>query len=91
MPISKVEMEEVRCRADFPVVVLAKDRPFFGPRMSHFVKVEPKISISEDKGTELCILTRKSCSPIPSFQLLPPLPKAVSQMYEEENKHEMER
>jgi hypothetical protein len=33
------------------LVLWPKDRSFFGPRVSHFLKGEPKIGISEDKGT----------------------------------------
>ena len=37
-------MEEVRWKAVFPVVHEPKARPFFGSRVSHFVKVRTSAS-----------------------------------------------
>ncbi len=64
-------------KPDEEVVVLAKVRPFFGSRVSHFLKVEPKIGVSEDKGTNRGHPNAQITLPIPEFQLLPTPPKQL--------------
>ena len=88
--IYKVSVEEARWRTAFPVVHWLKDRPFFGSRVSHFLKIEPKISISEDKGTNrghphAQIMLANTVISASTYS-----PQAVSQMGEVGNKQEME-
>ncbi len=83
-------MEEVRWKAVFPVVVLAKVRPFFGPRVSHFLKVEPKIGFSEDKGTNRGHPNAQMTLANTGISASPYSSQAASQMCWEENKEEME-
>ncbi len=67
-----------------------KVQPFFGPRVSHFLKVEPKIGISEHKGTNRGYSNVQITLANTVISAIIHLPQAVSQMCEEENKPEME-
>jgi hypothetical protein len=79
-----LEIDKGLCQFGLPNGV--KSRMRRSPRVSHFLKVEPKISISEDKSTNRghpnaqILLANTGISASPSSS------QAVSQMCEEENK-----